>query len=50
MAGKHSPNRFANYQEAHETVMAQLRRGGFVVTKSITFIATAYLRETKRAA
>ena len=37
MAGKHSPNRFASSQEVHETVMAQIRRGGFIVSDDLAF-------------
>jgi hypothetical protein len=34
---KHAPNVFSSYQEIHETVMAQMRRGGFVVSDTLTF-------------
>ena len=36
---KHGPNRLASYIEIHETVMAQLRRGGFVLSDRLRFTA-----------
>lgn len=37
MGSKHGPNRFWRYEEIHETVMEQLRRGGFVLSDDLTF-------------
>lgn len=36
---KHGPNRLASYIETHETVMAQMRRGGFVLSDRLLFSA-----------
>jgi hypothetical protein len=34
---KHAPNLFSRYESIHETVMAQMRRGGFVVSDALVF-------------
>lgn len=34
---KHGPNRLRSYIETHETVMAQMRRGGFVLSDNLVF-------------
>ncbi len=39
MPGKHGPNRLERYLEIHETIMEQLRRGGFLLQDNLTITA-----------
>jgi hypothetical protein len=37
VAGKHGPNRYADYQSIHETVIARLKDEGFVLKENLAF-------------